>query len=833
MRTRKQFAICASFDTETTNYKIGRKNYKAFTILYIFNDLRFVDLKNYKIDENDKVNYFRTDIEALDFIDELVEFGQQANLIPIIAAYNLMFDMQTLIYKLNMKYEMTANAQSSTNVYTLDLKINDEIVLRFWDTFHLEMRGLAAMGETCGMPKAKGDWDYSLVRTKETKLTDEELFYAKRDVQIIPAYLCYLLNANEWLQQSDLGLKVITKTSLVRQMAQREIGSKKIKKQNGKEITLLHAFELTCKQELPKTYEQYALRKSCFRGGFTFTSGIAANNIYENVASLDVVSMHHAFINGRRIPINFEIESKRSLGFAMENVLSKRFETVLKNYDMPFACAFHACFTFTNIRLKKDSCFDKWQIALITSGKFKNTIKEIDFDDDERNIAAENYMRSIGWHDSAVNPLFAFGKLYKADSCTLFLSELELWCISRVYEWDSIDVEYGEMTVKTKIPPDYVTLQSNLLFETKNDAKVINKNYKEGVPYEYDIPNTIPNGIVAGLRDGKLNSGFFDSYYTSTVKGMFNGIYGTMAQDVFKPSFAVKDGNLYVDSDTKTTPYNFEEKTPKRCKVLYTYGLRIVGGSRMHLVIAMELLYNAFGEKIVVTGGDTDSLKISCDKSITNEMLLNALQPLHDAIRKAINKTMKRVRESFPEMASDLTSIGEFECEKCAGFDRWKIHFEAWNKARVSISQDNKVHITCAGLSRPIGKYTIENFIEDLLKEGYKPDEILPNVLGYNVYVTHSLCFALEHHVPYCNDVFVGEVTDYLGNTYEVNQIEAISLYESGRYLGEYLKKTNAENIRYLENVRGDYVDTSEKWLQLNNGKPEIIIGDERVYYVS
>ena len=171
---------------------------------------------------------------------------------------------------------MSANAQSSTNVYTLDLKINDEIVLRFWDTFHLEMRGLAAMGETCGMPKAKGDWDYSLVRTKETKLTDEELFYAKRDVQIIPAYLCYLLNANEWLQQSDLGLKVITKTSLVRQMAQREIGSKKIKKQNGKEITLLHAFELTCKQELPKTYEQYALRKSCFRGGFTFTSGMAA-----------------------------------------------------------------------------------------------------------------------------------------------------------------------------------------------------------------------------------------------------------------------------------------------------------------------------------------------------------------------------------------------------------------------------------------------------------------------------------------------------------------------------------------------------------------------------
>ena len=218
----KQYVICASFDTETTNYGIG-KDSRAFTILYIFNDLRFVDLKTYKIDENDKIIFKRTEEEAIEFIQELIDFGFKANCIPIICAYNLMFDLQTLLYDLNMKYEMTANAQSSTNVYTLDLKMNDKTVLRFWDCFHLEMRGLAAMGETCGIPKAKGDWDYSLIRTKETKLTEEELFYAKRDVQVIPAYLSYLLNANEWLQQSDLGLKVITKTSLVRQMAQKKI----------------------------------------------------------------------------------------------------------------------------------------------------------------------------------------------------------------------------------------------------------------------------------------------------------------------------------------------------------------------------------------------------------------------------------------------------------------------------------------------------------------------------------------------------------------------------------------------------------------------------------
>lgn len=825
----KQYVICASFDTETTNYGTG-KDTRAFTILYIFNDLRFVNLKTYRLDVNDKVSFYRTEREALEFIQELIDFGLKANCIPVICAYNLMFDLQTLIYDLNMRYEMTANAQSSTNVYTLDLKMDDKTVLRFWDCFHLEMRGLAAMGETCGIPKANGDWDYSLVRTKETPLTEEELFYAKRDVQVIPAYLCYLLNANEWMRQSDLGCKVITKTSLVRQMAQNQIGQIRIKKRNGKDMSLLWMFEKTCKQQLPKTYQQYALRKSCFRGGFTFTSGSAASRLVENVASLDVTSMHHAFINGRYVPIDFEIAPTRSLRLAMNYIIETSVEDILEDYHQPFACAFHAAFNFVNIRLKKDTCFDKWQIGLIPSGKFKKNIRDIEFDDNLLNIEAENYVREKGWHDVATNANFAFGKLYSADSCSLFLSELELWCISQVYEWDAINPLFGELTVKYKKPPDYVTLQSNNLFEMKNDAKVIHKNYKQGVPYDREIPDTIPIGIKKTLLDGTCNEGFFESYYTSTVKGMFNGIYGTMAQDIFKPSYAVEEGELYVDANTKTTQDNFEEKTPKRCKVLYTYGLRIVGGSRMHLVIAMILLYRKFGNRIMVTGGDTDSLKIRCDEDVTNDDLLETLQPLHLAIRKAITKTMQRVRKLYPNLASNLEGIGEFECEKCGGFDRWKYHYEAWNKARISISQDDKVHITCAGLSRPIGVYNIEDFISDLIKK-YDVEDILSCVLGYNVFVTHDLCFALEHKKPYCNDVFDEDVTDYLGNTYHVCQTEAIALYDSGRMLGDSLKRTNHDNLEYLRTVQKLDIDDSEKWLQLKDGIPQIVIGGEIVYH--
>lgn len=827
---KKEYMICAVYDTETTNIGKGTDT-RAITILYIFNDIRMKNLKRYEVDKDDKVVFYRTKIEALQFVDEMVEFGMKANVVPVICAYNLMFDMQTLMYDLNMKYEMDANAQSSTNVYTLDLKLNGGIVLRFWDVYHLEMRGLAAMGETCGLEKAKGDWDYSLIRTSETPLTEEELFYAKRDVQVIPAYLKYLLNANEWLQQQDFGRRVLTKTSLVRQMAMKRIGQNRLKKANGKEMTLLWMFEMTCKQQLPKTFEQYALRKSCFRGGFTFTSGVAANRVLENVASLDVTSMHHAFINGRYVPMDFAMASEKTLHFNMEHVLNCSVETVLKNYEKPFACAFHACFTFKNIRLKKGSCFERWQVALIPSGKFRiNIVPGTDYVLDERNVDVENYIREKGWHDFADNPTFAFGKLYKANSCSLFLSELELWCIAQVYDWDEIEVEFGESTVKYKLPPDYVTLQSNNLFEMKNDAKVINKNYREGVPYDRDIPDTIPIGIKNSLLNGTCNEAFFESYYTSTVKGMFNGIYGTMAQDVYKPSYTVEEGELHVDSDTKTTRDNFDEKQPKRCKVLYTYGLRIVGGSRMHLVLAMILLYEKLGDRITVTGGDTDSLKIRCDEDITNEVLLDALKPLHIAINNALDNTMKRVRKLFPKLASTLEGIGEFDCEKCDGDSRWKYHMESWNKARISISQKGKVHVTCAGLSRPIGSYHIENFVEDLLNKGYEPEEILPNILGYNVFVTHDICYALEHRKPKTQDVFNGKVIDYLGNETEVCQTEAIALYDAGRMLGDVSKRTNADNLRYLQTVQKIDVDDSDKWLQLKDGKPQIVIGGEVIY---
>lgn len=829
MTVRKDFRLAAIFDTETANISHGVET-RAYPILYIFNDLRDTSLESYD-PTSDEVRFYRHVDEALAYIDDLIAYGGEHDYVPVIAAYNLMFDMQTLMLALTGSYTISVNAQTATSVYTLDLYVGGNVVCRFWDTFYLEMGGLRAMGETCGLPKAVGDWDYTLVRTPETPLTEDELFYARRDVQVIPQYLQWLLHANHWLTSDMLGSRVLTKTSLVRQMARREIGGRRVTLQGGRKITLQRAFELTCSQEFPKNYESYALRKACFRGGLTFTSAQTANVVVDNVASLDVTSMHHAFINGRRLPVKFAPAPPELLQIACERIAATSLDDVLSHYDDPFRVGLHVAVRFNGLRLRKDTCFAAWGIAICPRSKFVRALHaDTDYSNNDRAKTQDNSIRAHGYVDSAVNPVYAFGKLYSADECVLHVNEIELWNVAQVYEYDDMRVLYGESTTKTIIPPDYVTLQSNMLFARKNDVKNLIKGYTEGTPYVGDIPDSIPKGIAHGAKTGELSMKFLQAYYGSTVKGQFNGIYGTQAQDVMKADYCVTEtGELDVDKTTVCTPESFAEKRPKTPRVLYTYGMRIVAGSRMHLLIAMMLIYRHFGERVTVTGGDTDSLKISCDDDVSDVELLNALKPLHDAIENAINNTMRRVRNTAPDMASTLDHVGKFEVEDCGGATRYAEHMELWNKARVSLDGKGRVHVTCAGLPRPDGAYTIEDFIADVMRAGHGFRETVQMSLGYDVLVDYEICHTLQRNRPHVCDRYIGDITDYLGETTHVDAPEAIGLYPSGRWLGESDKQANAENITYLRSVYNRPVNTIPRELVVRDGTPRIVSMDGEI----
>lgn len=804
---RNLFKVVGAYDTETCN--IGRgTDTRAYPILYIYNDFVNLPLEEYVPDDSrEQVCFYRHGNELLSKLDSVIESGVEGGYTPIVCAYNLMFDLQPLMFELAASYRLKVAAQSSTNVYYLDLCDFDDsnrVLLRFWDTFFLEQNGLRAMGETAGVAKAIGDWDYTLVRTPETPLSDDELFYAKRDVQVIPAYLRYLLESNEWLTPAMLGVRVLTKTGLVRQMAANTFGTIRLRKRrDGKGyVTMLDDFTRLCTDELPEDYSTYALRKACFRGGFTFTSGKFACKDISGVASLDVTSMHHTFINGRYIPVQFKRFPVRTLQMFAKSVLLTTRAQVLERYHQPFNVAFHLKVRFANIRLKPGTCFDEWGIALIPKGKFDTKVTGVDYwTNDPRAVMAEQGIRDAGYRDRALNPEFAFGKLYAAEVCELHVNEVELWALSRVYDWDSMEVIEGEATVKWKRPPDYVTLQSHMLYNRKNDCKRMTKLY-DGSPFTGEIPVSIPQGLADEMRAGDLDPRFLGNYYNGTVKGMFNGVYGTMAQDVFKPEYMVSNsGDILVNSASKTTFENYSDRKPKKCKVLYTYGMRIVAGSRMHLIIALELLYERFGGFVYATGGDTDSIKCHVPDAVSDSELEDALLPVLNASTEAINAASRRIRSDYPQYASPLNHVGGFEVENSGA--HYTHHMEYWNKARCSY-RDGEYHVTMAGLSRPLGAYHIEHVLADMERAGHSTTEVLSMCLGYNVNVGSSVSFALMQHRPSPCDVYDGMVTDYMGDTVRVLAYESVALYQADRMLGDTVSVGNRENVDYIRKHGGE-----------------------------
>jgi hypothetical protein len=815
MSRRLPFKVAGVYDTETTTLQDGARSV-AFPCLYICNDIRDIDIAVYEAEISDDIRYYRYAGDVLEWLGDLMQWGYSAGVVPVVCAYNLMFDLQPIMHDLARQYDIKVNAQSATHVYTLDLCFEGGVCLRFWDTYYFEMSGLAAMGRTCGLAKALGDWDYNLTRTPETPLTADEMHYAARDVQVIPAYLRYLIEANEWLEPDMLASTVLTKTSLVRQMAQRTIGRERISFSNGQRHSLFDAFKMTCIREWAPNFYLYALRKACFRGGLTFTSANLAHTVQTNVASLDVTSMHHLFIAGRYLPRRFRVPaSVEPLQRVAERILATSRAEVLRNYQCPFPFALHARIRFDNLRLKPGTVFEREGIAIIPQGKFTSKVGEVDFMTASGAIA-EEAARQSGWVDSATGARFAFSKLLSAETATLHLTEIELWSLSRVYVWDDMRVICGEYSQNYVKAPDYLVLQTHVLYATKNAMKEIVNHYTEGVPYERPIGATVPEAIADDVRTGVASAAFLKAYYGSTVKGMFNGIYGTQAQDIMKPSYrCLADGTLEVDRATVASLETYDDLKPKTVKVLYNFGSRIVGGSRMHLVIALELLYEALGDRARVCGGDTDSIKLACDGDVANTDIIEALAPLHTAARLAIERGSERVRRNFPHFSSELSGVGEFVIEDCGGADRYPLHWEAWNKSRLDRDGSGAYHITCAGLSRPADCYNAEDWARDMEARGMGFEEVASSLLGYNSVIDYNLCYHLERTHPHPADRVQRDVTDWRGETAHVDAPASIALYPSARVIGDTSKISNAQNLQYLREIGRD-IDDSVKFMGHN-----------------
>ena len=621
-----------------------------------------------------KTQFFNTPEELV----EALPMGGEPT--PIIAVYNLQFDFVSLepIF-IEKGYELSSFGPA-TNPFYIDIIKDDAVVLRFWEVSRLCPQGLAVMGELAGLPKLDGEWDYNKFREPGCKLTEEEESYAIRDTEVIQAYLCHIIKTNTFVKESDLGTRLLTQTGLVRLFGERVVGRKELRQ-----------FRAAAAQEEPEDEATYRLRKACFRAGLTFTGGKNAGIVFEKVTSIDTVSMHHSFILGRLVPRGFHAVEPKVLERALENIFETHVEEVLAHYEMPFQTAMHVRVRFKNLKIKKGSVFAEQGIGTLARGKFTQQVI-YDWEDGSSSQSAENRNRKAGYLDQGSGLKFEFGKLVEAKESTLFLTELEAWVLAQVYSWDSFEVLEGELTTRFQVPPTYVLKLDEALYNNKSSMKRFLKGEEAEVPQAIkEAPRSVQEG-----------------YYTRTSKGMFNSVFGLVAMDSHK--------------------FESEFSKSKNPSSWYAMGMRIAGGSRVHLVIAMLLINKAFHGKFSILGGDTDSIKLT---GLTNTEIQEALQPLHDAITRSITITLTEAGINHEQ----FNGIGTFESEGTA-----QLEVEVFNKNRIAWNGD-QFELTAAGIPTPSGKPNLETALTSLARK-YGAKKVMENIYGPNLEVDSSLsCF--------------------------------------------------------------------------------------------
>ena len=659
---KQKFRVVGSLDTETTATGKG-----SFVCL--------LQLRTWKTLKGKGTTTFYATPEEL--VEALPMGGEPT---PIIAVYNLSFDFVSLepIF-IERGFELSSFGPATSPFY-IDILKDNEVVLRFWEVSRLCPQGLAVMGELAGLPKLDGEWDYEAYREPGCELTEEEKAYATRDTEVIQQYLNYLLKTNNFVKESDLGTRLLTQTGLVRLFGERVVGRKE-----------LRAFRAAAAQEEPEIESTYRLRKACFRAGLTFTGGANAGKVFENVISIDTVSMHHSFILGRLVPRGFHRVEPAILGRALETIFETPLEEVLAHYEQPFQTAVHVRVRFTNLKLKENSVFAEQGIGTLARGKFTQHVI-YDWEDGNSSESAENRNRSKGYLDQGSKMKFEFGKLTSAKEATVFLTELEAWVMAQVYSWESFEVIEGELTTRFQVPPTYILELDQALYNNKKQMKRFLKGEDAEVPQAIkEAPRSVQEG-----------------YYRATSKGMFNAVFGMTAMDPHK--------------------YSENYQKIKNPSSWYSMGMRIAGGSRVHLIIAMVLIDSMFKGQFQILGGDTDSIKLA---GLTNDEIQTALKPLHDAITTSISIVLEQAGINSEQFAG----IGTFESEGTA-----QLEVEVFNKNRIAWNGNN-FELTAAGIPTPSNRPNLETALTSLAKV-YGAQTVMEKIYGPNLEVDASLaCF--------------------------------------------------------------------------------------------
>lgn len=808
----KPYKIIGAYDSETTNYDdAGRKI--AFPILHQLGILSNIELSQVtpeNVEQHVNISMYRDTLDLYERLDDLI--AQRLDYVPVIMCHNLAFDMYGLSVWLN-RHDVRVLAKSERKPITFT--INDEAgnpALVFWDTLVFTQQSLERMGNDCGYSKGIGEWDYSLVRTPATPLTDAEIDYAKRDIYTLFAWFGWWLRRNPDIAPEKLGLNVVTKTGIVRE--RRKVRFADLKSEHLSNSVGQHWLK-NCMFELPDTDDELYTMMAATRGGFTFCASKNASIPFDLVgtdkiiAGYDATSQHPAQLVSHLYPVKFRKRPPHILDAAFRLVQKTAKERVLSHWAQPFGVAFYGCFEFENLRPKKDSIYEKCGILPLASARYRTKEQLVEYDED--NGDKVNYQREMSYRDyadSAEGAVTAFGKLVSADLARVYITELTAWEICRCYDFDSVKAISGYTTGRFVKPADMDVISVMQFYKAKNQYKIAREHYFEHKTVENDkelLKLGIAPAVVSGMKDGTISDVDVDATYQG-LKADLNAIFGISCSNQFRRPTELTDTGI-----TYTGQFGIVN-APKVPKVWYQFGQRIVGWSRIAQICAIELVSK---DALTIINGDTDSLKILVERDRLPK-INEELGILSKAIDKGKREVCARVKAAFPDLYDPLDEIGHYVHEFDA--DRFAA---SWNKAYAMHNidkRDGQRHFafTMAGIPTRIRTSKLSTFLgvngmaDRLYNMGWSFADVCNVFLGYNVTYAYDVLHLNGRTFPKWGDGVYLEVCDYLGHTSKVAQPAALALNPMAKTINDMSIKENSTNMRHALRNNPD-INTSRK----------------------
>lgn len=752
-------------------------------------------------------NLFRVQDDLASNLAPIVRDGIKGAYIPVIAIHNLAYDLRFLMAYIQAAYaggyRVTCCFKSSIKPLTVTISQGRTPRLIFWDTLTFSGMGLARMGKACKWEKLTGSWDYTKSRHAQTPLTDNEIAYAQGDCYTLLAWLKYWMSLNPEIDKGLLGLRVLTKTSVVRTKCRTIAESVKIPTKRGKLTSVFYEYLKVCKTQLPPTEADYKLMIRSTSAGWTFTASRGAGRAWNNVYKYDATSMHPSHMVSHYYPQFFEIlEDKEKARFVFSTVCGKPVENVLSNWLRPFEYAFNARVRFKNVRMKKGSLFLRDGVGLHSQAIFSNYESRFDDLDDESSNREFNAINDSGYRNVITNPLYEFSKVVECDEMIISLNELNAWVMAQVYEWDSFEVLEMSASADFKRVPEYV----NLSVATMLERKAYVKKLMRGI--ELERPEWIPENAYSALQndpDGEEAKAFY-----MLVKADLNSLYGMFATNEFKQ-------RIEYDGDYNTFEYaglSGFENSPKTPKAWYQFGMRIAAFSRLQQCIALILLDNA-GIIQCMVNGDTDSFAFQAVTGKTHEDIARTLTPLHDAITRSIGFING-------DRASIFYGLGlyEVDCEP-------DLYCAVANK-RYAYTTDNGAYVHVASAGVPIT--SVERALRFEMERDSNFSRCVIKTLGYEVEYVGSLSGTKARVIPEWGEVLAQDeiCEDHLGNlyVYPAGTCTGIALTDTSKVLGagyeiDYLRTCANAGLNVMAPRHYELVPTGK----MQDGTTETILG--------